>query len=83
MPFGRRFAFAAVVLTSQLLLIALAAVASAQMIMIANHGEVRVVEGNRLLLYVEIAASLLIIMFAAAVFAIQFRRLFEKRKGDR
>jgi hypothetical protein len=80
---GRRFAFAAVVLTSQLLLIALAVVASVQMTMIARHGEVRVVEGNLMLLYGEIGASVLIVVFAAAVFGLQLKRLFEKRRGDR
>lgn len=82
MIFGRRIAFALLVLSSQLLLIALAVVFSIQMIMIAVRGEVTVIEGNLLILYFEIAASLIVVLFAGFVFALQLKRLFEKRKED-
>jgi hypothetical protein len=46
MLFGRRVRFAIVVLASQLLLVALAAVALVQMILIATNGRVSLAEDN-------------------------------------
>ncbi len=82
MFFGRRLTFALLVLASQLLLIALAIGWCFQLLMIAKHGQIYSVERNGLVLYTEITAILLIILFAIVVFALQCKRLLEKRKGE-
>ena len=82
MLFGRRVTFAIVVLASQLLLIATAVTWCVHMILIARHGKIYFVETNPVVLYGEIAATVLISLFAAAVFVLQCRRLGEKRRSD-
>jgi hypothetical protein len=82
MLFGRRVRFAIVVLASQLLLVALAAVALVQMILIATNGRVSLAEDNLAILWPEIIVALLVTVFGITVFGIQLRRLGERRRGD-
>jgi len=79
---GRRVRFAIAVLAAQLLLIAAAIAWCVHMVLIARYGEVRFVEANPLILYGEIAATVLITLFATIVFALQWKRLGEKRRTD-
>jgi hypothetical protein len=78
----RRLRFALVVLVSQLLLIALAVAWAIHMIIIAAKGRVLFVENNPFILWLEIIGSLLIIVFGTVVFAMQLRRLGERRRGE-
>jgi len=78
----RRLRFAVIVLSSQLLLIALAAAWSVHMIIIALNGEVYFVEDNPFILGAEVAVTLLISAFGVIVFGMQLRRLGERRGGD-
>jgi hypothetical protein len=80
--FGRRVTFALFVLASQLLLIAVASAWFLQMLLIARDGEIRFVEANHAILYMEIALCALIIIFAVVIFILQFKRLSEKRRSD-
>ena len=82
MLFNRRVRFAILVLAAQLLLIALAISWCVHMVLIAKHGEVYFVETSPAILYGEIGATLLIILFAVIVFALQCKRLGEKRRDD-
>lgn len=82
MLFGRRVRFAIVVLASQLLLIAMATAWIIHMVLIAKNGHVYFVEENPVVLYGEIAATVVITLFAIVVFVIQYKRLRERRKGD-
>lgn len=70
------------VLAAQLLLIATAIAWCVHMILIAKHGELHFVEANPIILYGEIVATALIILFAATVFILQWKRLGEKRRTD-
>jgi len=81
-PPGRRLKFTITVLASQLLLIALALAWAIHMTLIAANGAVYFVETNRAILWIEIAASVLISLFGTAVFAIQVYRLGERRGSD-
>lgn len=83
MLFGRRLRFGIVVLAAQVLLIAMAVAWCVQLTLIAVHGEICFTETNAVILYGEIAATALIIVFAIVVFVMQYRRLTEKRSGDR
>jgi membrane protein implicated in regulation of membrane protease activity len=80
--FGRRVAFAIVVLAAQLLLIALAIAWCVHMVLIAKYGQIFFVEENPMVLYGEIAATVVIILFGLVVFALQCKRLGERRRGD-
>jgi ABC-type nickel/cobalt efflux system permease component RcnA len=82
-PLRRRLRFAVVVVISQLLLIALAIAWLIHMIIIASEGSVHFVERNPLILWIEVAATILIIIFATSVFFIQLKRLGERRQDDR
>ena len=82
MLFGRRLRYAILVLGAQLLLIALAVGWLVHMVLIAKYGEIHFVESNPVVLYGEIAATALITIFAVIVFALQFKRLREKRRED-
>ena len=82
MLFGRRVKFAIVVLASQLLLIAMATAWVIHMVLIAKSGHVYFIEENPVVLYGEIAATVVITLFAIVVFVIQYKRLRERRKGD-
>ena len=74
--------FTIVVLASQLLLIAIAVAWVVHMVLIAKNGHVYFIEENPVVLYGEIAATVLITLFAIAVFSLQYKRLGERRKGD-
>ena len=82
MFFGRRVTFAIVVLVSQLLLIAMAIGWTIHMALIAKMGEIYFVEENPIILYGEIAATVLITLFAIVVFVLQCKRLGARRRGD-
>ena len=82
MLFGRRVTFAILVLSAQLLLIALAIAWCVHMVLIAKYGRIYFVEENPAILYGEIAATALIILFAIVVFALQCKRLGERRRDD-
>ena len=82
MLFGRRVAFAIVVLAAQLLLIALAIAWCVHMVLIAKYGQIYFIEENPAILYGEIGATVAIILFAITVFALQCKRLGERRRGD-
>lgn len=82
MIFGRRVTFTILVLVSQLLLIAMAIAWCIHMVLIAKYGEIYFIEANSVVLYGEIAATVLITLFAVTVFALQCKRLRERRKGD-
>ena len=82
MFFGRRVTFAIVVLVSQLLLIAMAIAWTIHMALIAKTGEIYFIEENPIILYGEIAATVLITLFAIIVFVLQCKRLGERRRGD-
>ena len=79
---GRRVRFAIAVLAAQLLLIATAIAWCLHLVIIAKYGEIRFMEANPVILYGEIAATVLIILFAIIVFALQWKRLGEKRRAD-
>ena len=81
-PLRRRLRFAVVVVISQLLLIALAIAWLIHMIIIAVNGTVYFVERNPVMLWIEVAATILVILFATGVFIAQLRRLGERRRGD-
>ncbi len=74
--------FAIVILVSQLLLIALAIAWVVHMVIIAVNGSAYFVETNPIILWGEIAATVLITLFAVGVFAIQISRLGERRRHD-
>ena len=78
----RRLSFATVVLSSQLLLIALAISWFVHMVIIAVNGSVYFVEKNPLILWGEITAIVLITLFAIYVFILQIVRLGERRRSE-
>lgn len=71
-----------VVLAALLLLMAMSVAWCIQLTLIAVRGEIRFMETNAGILYAEIAATVLIVFFAVAVFVAQYRRLSEKRGSD-
>ena len=79
----RRLKFTSIVLVSQMLLIALAIAWLVHMMVIAIYGSVYFIEREPLILWIEIAASLLITLFAVFVLTLQIRRLNERRRSDR
>lgn len=79
----RRLKSALAVLSAQMLLIALAIAWLIQMILIAVNGAVYFVEGNSVILWIEIAVSLLITIFAIYVLIRQIQRLGERRREDK
>lgn len=82
MFFGRRVRFAIFVLAAQLLLIAMAIAWCVHLVLIAKYGKIYFVEANPVILYGEITATVLITLFAATVFALQWKRMGERRRGD-
>ncbi len=82
MLFGRRLSFGILVLAAQLLLIAMAVAWCVQLTLIAVRGEICFIETNAVILYGEIAATVLVVVFAVFVFVMQYRRLTEKRASD-
>lgn len=81
-PLGRRLRLAILIVISQLLLIALAVAWLVHMIIIAVNGSVYFVERNPFILWIEVAATILIILFATGVLITQIRRLGERRRDD-
>jgi membrane protein implicated in regulation of membrane protease activity len=82
-PMRRRLKSALAVLSSQVLLIALAIAWLIQMILIALNGSVHFVEYNSVILWLEIVVSLLITIFAIYVLVRQIQRLGERRREDK
>lgn len=78
----RRLRFAVLVVISQLLLIALAIAWLIHMIIIAVSGSIYFVERNSFILWTEVTATILIILFATGVLITQLRRLGERRRKD-
>ena len=70
------------VLAAQLLLIAMSIAWCVQLTLIAVRGEICFAETNAAILYVEIAATVLVSVFAVVVFVMQYRRLTEERTSD-
>ena len=66
-----------------MLLIDIAVAWCVQLTLIAVRGEICFTETNAVILYGEIAATALIVVFAVFVFVMQYRRLTEKRISDR
>jgi hypothetical protein len=66
-----------------MLLVALAIAWLIHMFLIALNGSLYFTENNTYILWVEISAAALIIIFAITVLAIQLKRLSERRQGDR
>ncbi len=81
-PYGRRIRFILVVLASQFLLLALALGWGIYLFQIARHGGVYSVETNSWLLYAEIFATVLIVLFAIIVIVLEFGRMNARRQGD-
>jgi membrane protein YdbS with pleckstrin-like domain len=79
---NRRLKFTITVLVSQLLLVALALAWVIHMALIAANGAVYFVEANPVILWIEIAVTVLISLFGLVVFAMQLRRLGERRRSD-
>lgn len=79
----RRLRFAIVILISQILLIALALSWFIHMLLIEINGAVYFVETEPIILWTEIIATLIIIMFSGYVLAMQIKRLGERRENDR
>ena len=79
----RRLRFAVVVLISQVLLIAVTAAWLIHMTMIAVNGSVSFVETNPYILWGELIATVLIIVFAIWTLVLQIQRLGERRRVDR
>ncbi len=52
------------------------------MIIIAVNGSIYFVERNPFILWIEVATTILIILFATGVLIIQIRRLGERRQDD-
>ena len=65
-----------------MLLIAMAVAWCVQLTLIAVRGEVCFTETNAVILYGEIAATVLVGVFAVVVFVMQYRRLAENRSSD-
>ena len=79
----RRLRFSLLILISQILLIALAISWLVHMVTIAICGSAYFVENNHLILWAEIAISILITLFAIYILVVQIRRLGERRGADR
>ena len=79
----RRLRSSILVLITQMLLIALAISWLIHMVIIAAYGSAYFVENNPLILWGEIAASVLIAIFAICMLTLQIQRLGERRGTDR
>lgn len=80
MRFGRRVRFALLVLAAQVLLIGMTLAWCVHIALILKYGSVHFVEPNPLILYAELITTVLVIVFAATVFALQWKRLGERRR---
>jgi hypothetical protein len=79
----RRLKSTALVLVSQMLLIALAITWLFQMIIIAVDRSIYVIENNNLILYTEIITTIVVIIYATFILVTQIKRLGERRRSDR
>jgi ABC-type nickel/cobalt efflux system permease component RcnA len=79
----RRLKSTLVVLSAQILLIALAVSWLIQLIIISTNGSVYFIEHNSVILWLEIIVSLLITIFAIYVLVSQIRKLGERRREDK
>lgn len=79
----RRLKTTAMVIISQMLLVALAIAWLVHMVIIAAFGSISFVEDNPFILWGEISASGLILVFAIYVLVTQIKRLGERRNADR
>lgn len=70
------------VLVAQVLLISTAIALCVQMALIKMYGEIHVMEPNSAILMAEIVATILIVIYSATVFALQWKRLGERRSHD-
>jgi hypothetical protein len=52
------------------------------MVLIAKSGSVYFIEENPVILYGEIVATVVIILFSIFVFVLQYKRLWERRTAD-
>ncbi|HEY32756.1 MAG TPA: hypothetical protein G4O10_06585 [Dehalococcoidia bacterium] len=52
------------------------------MIIIAVNGSIYFVERNPFILWIEVIATIFIILFATSIFITQLRRLGERRRDD-
>jgi ABC-type nickel/cobalt efflux system permease component RcnA len=82
-PMQRRLRFSLLVLISQILLVALAISWLVHMVTIAVCGSAYFVENNRLILWSEIALTILITMYALYILIGQIQRLGERRGDER
>ena len=80
---NRRIRFSAVVIVSQILLIALSLAWGIYLITIAMNGGVLSVENNPWVLFGEIFATFLIIQFAMVVIFLELYRMRVRRHGER
>lgn len=80
---NRRVRYSAIVIVSQMLLIALALAWGIYLILIARNGGVLSIENNPWILYGEIVATFLIIQFALIVIGMELYRMKVRRHGER
>ena len=71
------------VLIAQVLLISTAIALCVQMALIKMYGEVYIVEPNSAILMAEIIGTVIIVIYSATVFALQWKRLGERRSRDK
>lgn len=79
---SRRLKFGLAVVISQILLISLAIAWLVHMLLIAVNGSIYFTERNPFILWGEITATLVIIIFAVSVLVIQLKGLDERRRSD-
>ena len=80
--FGKRVRFSLAVLVAQLLLVGTAVSWCVHMLLIKMHGEVYFTESNPWILNAEIIATVVIVIYAVAVFVLQWKRLGARRRSD-
>ena len=80
---SRRLRFTTLVMVTQMLLIALAISWLVHMVIIALSGSIYFVENEPIILWSEISATILIILFATSILVMQIHRLGERRRTDR
>jgi membrane protein implicated in regulation of membrane protease activity len=78
----RRINLAILILATEVLLAGLSSLWAVILIIIASRGAVSFVEGNPLILALEITATLLIVALSVFTFALQLKRLGERRSTD-
>jgi protein-S-isoprenylcysteine O-methyltransferase Ste14 len=78
----RRLRFALAIIISQILLIALAISWLVHMSIIAMSGSVCFVENDPVILWIEIALTVLITTFGIYILVVQIKKLGERRSGE-